>query len=750
MEDKNKYNWQYCSVGGVVRVKVSSGEDLAHLGELDQKLWTVLSLPTKGLEFDSKTLELLDADGDGKIRVPEVVSAAEWLTTVIKDRNSILEGRKALPLAVIDTGNEAGQKLYDSAKRVLEYLGLEKEEIALADIEDTTKIFAGTKFNGDGVITAVSTDDENLKKTIGQIIELIGQVEDRSGEPGVNAELIEQFFAAAEAYAAWQAAGAEVLPYGADTEAVNAAVEAVNAKVRDFFMRCKLIAFDDAAAPAVDVDVEKIVAIAGGNLADQAAEIAEYPIARPCKEQVLPFTGINPAWKAAVDTVKALVPAFADKKGVTEAEWNEVGAGLAPYNAWKAAKAGAEVEPLGLDEVKALLAADSKPALLALIESDKALEEEASGIDEVCKLVRYYANFSKLLNNYVILSDFYTRDPEKLAVFEAGRLYIDERCCDLCVRVEDMGKHADMAGLSNMFLIYCTCTSKVKAETMNIAAVMTAGSIRNLRPGVNGVFYDRDGQDWDAVITKVVDNPISVRQAFWSPYRKFGKFISDKINKSAANKDAKGMSTLSNISDSATNKPTEGVNAAAKAAPFDVAKFAGIAAMVTMAVAAVAGVLTMILKALKGLVWWKWLILIAVLMLIISGPACFIAWRKLRKRNLGPVLNANGWAINSAVLVNILFGKTLTSVAKYPKVHVADPYSMRPPLWKRLLRWLIFLLVVAFAVGYFTNNLKFMGIERKPKVEKVAEPVAEPEAAAAAVAAEAAPEAAPAEASAEE
>ena len=209
MEDKSKYNWQYCSVGGVVRVKVASGEDLAHLGELDQKLWTVLSCPTKGLEFDAKTLELLDADADGKIRVPEVVSAAEWLTTVIKDRDSILEGRKSLPLALIDTGNEAGQKLYDSAKRVLEYLGLEKEEIALEDIEDTTKIFAGTKFNGDGVITAVSSDDEDIKKVLGQIIETVGSAEDRSGEPGVTAELVEQFFAAAEAYAAWQAAGAE-------------------------------------------------------------------------------------------------------------------------------------------------------------------------------------------------------------------------------------------------------------------------------------------------------------------------------------------------------------------------------------------------------------------------------------------------------------------------------------------------------------------------------------------------------------
>ena len=741
MKDNNNYNWQYCSVGGVVRVKVASGEDLAHLGELDQKLWTVLSCPTKGLEFDSKTLELMDTDADGKIRVPEVVAAADWLTSVIKDKDSILEGRKALPLALIDTENEAGQKLYDSAKRILDYLGLEKDELALEDIEDTTRIFAGTKFNGDGVITAVSADGDDLKKTVGQIIETVGSAVDRSGEAGVTAELIEQFYAAAEAYAAWQAAGAEALPYGEGTEAVNAAVEAVNAKVQDFFMRCKLIAFDEAAAPAVDVDIEKIVAIAGGNLADQAADIATYPIARPCKEQVLPFTGINPAWKAAVDTVKALVPAFADKDGVTEAGWNEVVASLAPYNAWKAAKAGAEVEPLGLDEVKAVLAADGKPALLALVEADKALEAEASGIDEACKLVLYYANFAKLLNNYVILSDFYTRDPEKLAVFEVGKLYIDERCCDLCVRVEDMGKHADMAGLSNMFLIYCTCTSKAKGETMNIAAVMTAGSIRNLRPGVNGVFYDREGKDWDAVITKVVDNPISVRQAFWSPYRKFGKFISDKIDKSAAEKDAKGMNTMTNISDSATNKPKDGVNAATKAAPFDVAKFAGIAAMVTMAIAAVAGVLTMILKALKGLVWWKWLILIAILMLIISGPACFIAWRKLRRRNLGPVLNANGWAVNSAVLVNILFGKTLTSVAKYPKVHPADPYSMRPPLWKRILRWLIFLLVVAFGVLYFTNNLKWMGIERKPKVEQVAEPAAAPEAEAAP-----APAAAPAEA----
>ena len=87
----NKYPWSFCSLGGVTRVKISSGEDIAHLGELDQKLWTVLSCPVDGLYFDKKTLSLLDTDKDGKIRVYEVVAAAEWITSVLKDKDLILK-----------------------------------------------------------------------------------------------------------------------------------------------------------------------------------------------------------------------------------------------------------------------------------------------------------------------------------------------------------------------------------------------------------------------------------------------------------------------------------------------------------------------------------------------------------------------------------------------------------------------------------------------------------------------------------
>ena len=63
---KGQYKWQYCSLGGTKRVCITRGEDIAHLGELDQKMWTVLSCPVKGLELDERTLDLIDYDRDGK------------------------------------------------------------------------------------------------------------------------------------------------------------------------------------------------------------------------------------------------------------------------------------------------------------------------------------------------------------------------------------------------------------------------------------------------------------------------------------------------------------------------------------------------------------------------------------------------------------------------------------------------------------------------------------------------------------
>jgi hypothetical protein len=83
-------------------------------------------------------------------------------------------------------------------------------------------------------------------------------------------------------------------------------------------------------------------------------------------------------------------------------------------------------------------------------------------------------------------------------------------------------------------------------------------------------------------------------------------------------------------------------------------------------------------------------------MLVISAPSMAIAWLKLRKRNLGPILDANGWAVNAKAKMNVPFGGALTGVAALPPgstFAAADAYAEKPPVWPKLL-------LVAFVVWF--------------------------------------------------
>ena len=684
--DTPKYNWTFASVGGAVRVKISSGEDIAHLGELDRKMWTVLSCPVTGLEFDEKTLKIIDRDADGKIRVDEVIATAQWITRILKNPDDLLKGASELPLDGFNAEDAEGATLKKSAKQILKNLGLKKDSISLEDTADNAKIFAGTPFNGDGIITAFSS--EKLAELIGKIAAVTGGATDRSGETGVTADQIEAFYAACADYAAWkEALTKEALPYGDNTADALAAVEAVATKVADFFVRCKLISFDADASGAVDVDVEKIKAISAEDLSAKCEDIALYPIARPDAKGVLPLVeGVNPAWQAAMAKVKALV--FPKKNSVTEAEWNAALASFGAYKEWVAAKKGAEVEALGLDDVKAILKADEKAALLQLIEKDKALEAEAVSIETVDKVLHLLRDFYTFLNNYVVLADFY--DVNKLAIFQAGRLYIDQRSTDLCLKVA--GPSPEISSLSGMYILYCACTSEKLGKSFNIAAVLTDGDVDGLREGKNAVFYDRAGNDYTAKVTAIVDNPISVRQAFWSPYKKVARMINDRIDKKAAEKNEKSMANLT----TATNNTADGkAPGEAIKSSFDIAKFAGIFAAVGMGLGMLGTMLVSLGKGIKETQWWVVLLIILGLMLVISGPAMFIAWRKLRKRDLGPVLNANGWAVNAKSLVRPKFGKTLTSLVKYPAMKDVDPETAKKVRRRRFWTWVIVILILA-------------------------------------------------------
>ena len=702
----NKYKWEFENIGGSSRVKIRNGEDIAHLAELDPKMWTVLSCPVTGLEIDDKSLAYMDCDSDGKIRVNDVIATAQWMTAALKNPDLLLEGSCSIDIEQLNQENETGKKLYASAKQILENLGKEGSMISLADTADVAAIFAKTKYNGDGVITEASVDEADDKAVIAAAVAALGGVADRSGADGVDAAKIEAFYAALAEYAAWQDAAVEA-PFADKTDAAIEAYNALDAKVKDFFMRSKLSAFSPDSTASLDVQTSRIEAISAENLTGKTEEIAAYPIVRVTGKAEIDLSApVNPAWAAQFETLKAIAVAD-DQKVLTEADWAAIGAKFAAYTAWKGAKAGAAVEALGIETVKTMLAQNRKEALLAVVAQDAALAEEASNIDAVDKFLHIYRDFYRLLRNFVTLHDFYTKDKKVAAIFQSGRLIIDQRECRFCMNVADMGKHNASAAASGMFLVYCDCTTKSKPGKLSIVAAVTVGEIGDLVAGKNAIYYDNSGLEWDAVITKVVDNPISVAQAFWSPYRRMAKAIENLISKSAADKDAKMMANATakiNAAPAAIpTAPAADGSKPAVAPPFDIAKFAGIAAAIGMAFGMIGTALSGLVDSLSGM-GWKLIIVFIGIILAISGPAMILAWLKLRRRNIAPLLNANGWAVNAASKISIPFGETLTDTAKFPKMKLKDPYAIPMAAWKKVLLVLA-PLAVAFVALWLCNLL---------------------------------------------
>ena len=704
--------WSFSRVGGVNRVNLDTGNDLIHLDALDQKLWTALSCPVYGLELDYKTLELIDTDSDRRIRAPEVVAAVKWLTSLVKNPDELLENRNYLELSSINDKTEEGKNLLESAKQILKNLGkADADRLTVEDTSDIARIFKGTKFNGDGIITEDSADDDEIKKHIAEIISCHGSVTDRNGKEGISAVHINDFYQACKDYSVWfskaEADPDRILPFGDATQKALDSFLAVKAKLEDYFLRCRLTEFDPDSSDVLNSLKTRYESISDKDLTANMDSIASFPVSSINRGSLSLVKGLNPVWEKSVGTfketvVKALYP---EKDSITEVDMKNISKTFEHYTAWQEEKKGATVEKLGLSRVREINSSSLKEILISLIDQEKAHESNANNIILVDKLTRYHRDIYKLLRNYVTFYDFYS--PEEDAIFQAGKLYFDQRCCELCMIVRDMSKHNVLARTSGLCLIYCDCTSREGNEKMTIVAALTDGDFNNIDVGRNGLFYDRKGNDWDATIIKVIDNPISIRQAFWSPYRKVSKFINSQIDKFASAKEKEVDSAAASGVEKAAGSLEAGVKEGVRpvpAQPFDIGKFVGIFAALSLALGAIGSALTSVFTGFLSLVWWKMPLAFLGVMLVISGPSMIIAWLKLRKRNLAPILDANGWAVNARATINIPFGATLTHLAKLPvnsKLNMADPFAKKRRPWIPLIIIIIIIAAAAYLLWNF-------------------------------------------------
>ncbi len=715
------HKWRFFRAGGFDQVRLDRGSDLEALDRLDRKLWVALSCPVHGIEFDERTLELIDSDHDGRIRVDELLEAVRWALAQLKDADQLVKGDAVLPLSAINDTTDEGRGILASAKQILFNLGKsDAAGISPADTADTQRIFAATRFNGDGVVPPESADDDAVAAAMVDIMACSGSEKDRTGCLGVTKDIVDRFFNDAEALVAWHAkAGADgaILPLAAATDDAAKSLAAVRAKIDDYFIRCSMAAYDTRAAAALNRSTDDLAAIAGKDLSTATDDVGAFPLARVEAGRPLPLhDGLNPAWigRMAAFERDVVTPILGNLTDLDAGAWEKLKAGFAAHDAWSATRPDTPVGKLPLSRLRDLLGNGMRAKIDDLIVRDKALEPEANAIASVERLTRYHRDLHKILNNFVSFRDFYTRRGK--ATFQAGTLYLDGRSADLCIRVADVAKHSALANLGRMYLVYMECVRRNAAEKIQIAAAITAGDSDQLMIGRNGVFYDRKGHDWDATIIKIIEHPISIRQAFWLPYKRVGRMVGEQLEKFATARAKTADSGMTTILDNAAKTAAAGA-ASATAPPsappppppttFDVAKFAGIFAAIGLAIGALGTALASIITGFIGLAWWQMPLAILGVLLILSGPSVVIAFMKLRQRNLGPLLDANGWAVNARAKINIPFGTALTAVARLPdgaERSLSDPYAEKPTPW---LLYIGVVVVVAAIVALW--RLGFLG-----------------------------------------
>ncbi len=686
------HRWKFIRTGGIDQVVIRSGGDIVNLEGLDQKLWVALACPTRGIEMDPRTLDLIDTDHDGRIRPPELIAVSRWVREHFADPDRLLESAEEVPLAAIRTDNEAGPRLAAEARAVLALIGRpEATAITLGDLEARQRTLTDTGLNGDGVVPTGATDDKDTQALIEQVIATVGSVTDRNGRPGVDRPHLETFFQQARALDDWQRKAdgdAALLPLGDASLAAAEALAAARSKIDDWFARNALVAYDAHAAAALNPSGDDYQALSDALLVVNAPAIAALPLATSGPGSALPLRErVNPAWVERIEAfrTRAAEPLLGRPlQELTPSEWQEVTARLSACSGWLSARPDTPLVGWEPSALKALLAGDAEARLDALIRRDADIEPSNERIVELEKLIRFQRDLVRLLNNFVSFSQFYSRHG---GLFEAGTLYLDSRSCDLAVAVDDAGKHAKLAGRAKLYLAYCDC--RRGAERRQIAAAFTAGGVDELFVGRNGVFYDRKGQDWDATITQVIENPISIRQAFFLPYKKFLRMIEEQVAKRAAEREKKADSSLGAL----VTRPAEAARPGGAAVDATQRRIdVGTVAALGVALGSISAVLVGVFAQFVGLGAWIPVAIVGIVMAI-SGPSMLIAWLKLRLRSLGPLLDASGWAINGRMRINVPLGGMLTERAALPPHsdrRLRDPYRE-----SRLGRWLVLLAVVA-------------------------------------------------------
>lgn len=684
--------------GGIYQFVVADENDLSRIDSLDPARWAATSAPVGDLHSDEGFLHYVDPGATGRVRVTQIVGARDWAFARLSNRQELFGRREAIALSSIAKG-DAGDKLRAAAERVnREQKADDATKVTLANVRAFKSSYRKLLANGDGVMPPEVVPEAEVAAAIKDVMATVGAAPDRGGSDGVTMELLEKFKAQGQAWLDWRAKSDAASLWGADTDAASALVLKMDPKLHEFFLMCELRRQESPTDAVLKLTDDQFRALWLKDAPEIEEHLTSAPVAPPNVQGVLDLDGpLNGLFRDDLGALRKVIDRVlgAPTRELTREKWTKVVDAFAGYRTWLKAKVPENFDALGADKVKAFLAGPLPARIAHFVDLDKAAADELAQVDDLEKLMLYVRWLVDLVNNFVNLSAIYK--PSEQSLVEVGSLVIDGRRLDFCMKVEGHADHKNIAKESLIFLVYAKITAKQGgAAAYEVVAPLTGGERGRLRVGKRGIFYDIHGVEWDAEIVDLVENPISVREAVFAPFRRAAKFVGDKVEEwvgSAAEAQEKG---LSDATANATTQARSNLDAGMAAArnpvpPPPAAPAAGGAAPEGggggglnintivlgggMALAGLGAVLASLFSALTSIAGWAAIIGVVLAVMLFSA---LNAWLKLRKRDMSLLLEANGWAMNVYMKITARVAQVFAYTPDLPKDAQLDHKDLLP------------------------------------------------------------------------
>jgi len=651
---------------------IDSPEDLRAAGDLDEGRWVATSAPLGSINCDETFLKLLDADGNGRVTAGEVKSAIGWVLGVLSDHFPINERSDTLRLTAIDTETQKGREIHQIARKILTRTARgESDALTLGEVRSVKAEVAGSPVSEAGVVLPEAARDEEIKRFIADLVTAMGGTEHPAGKRGIALADLERFIEDAEAILQWDQAGklppgadkTETLPFGDKTPEAWSALSAVRGKIDQYFAQCEAAALDERFVQRMGWTESELGEVDFDDPRAIEHVLKTAPLAKARADRVLELDApVNPYYAKALEEFRQKVLTGVLGEGLSvlnSAQWSEVKSAFAGHENWVKSRPDTPVWKLGEETLRTYLDERYAREVRNLIAQGSRGDLELKDIADVEKLVLFQMYLLDFANNFISFPHLY--DPSRRAMFEMGTLVMDGRRFNLAVKVDGRPAHIEMSRTSNMYVMYVEINGPDQENRYEVAIPVTSGDKGNLCVGKRGVFYDVNGGECDARIVEIIENPISIREAMISPFKRLGRALTGKIESITAGAekklDASAAEAVSRAAPAQSGQPARGVGGLAAG---------GMLMGAGVALAALGSAVAYVAKTLADAGWFPIIIAVLGAIAMVALPASIVAFLKLRRRDLSALLEGSGWAINARMRLTRAQRRSFTQHPPYP------------------------------------------------------------------------------------